>query len=67
MMEVTGSSEPGYGQIVAFVNTVLSFSVAYKGGISGPAKQLQIFQNGPCTMEYVFCDTSPMNNLSTNV
>jgi len=66
-MEVIGSSESGYGQIVPFVNTVLSLSVAYKGEISGPAKQLQIFQNGPCTMEYVLTDTSPTNNLSTNL
>jgi hypothetical protein len=57
MMEVTGSSEPGYGQIVAFVNIVLSLSAAHKGEISGPAKQLQSFQNGPCTMEYVLTDT----------
>jgi hypothetical protein len=67
MMEVTGSNEPGHGQIVTLVNTVLSLSVAYKGEMSGPAKQLQIFRTEPCTMEYVLTDTSPMNNLSTNL
>jgi hypothetical protein len=67
MMEVTGSSEPGYGQIVAPVNTALSLPAAHKGETSGPAKQLQIFQNGPCTMEYVLTDTPPMNNLPTDL
>jgi len=39
MMEVTGSNEPGYGQIVAPLNIVLNLSAAHKGEIYGPATE----------------------------